>query len=266
MFRNKLNLRKVVAIATCLAGSMTMFAQDSTTDPGVVINGVKWATRNVDAPGTFASAPEKGGMFYQWDRVAGWSITDPRVNSNGGTEWTSGRIVSPEREWKDTDPCPVGWRVPTETELRSLNETGSTWRTSSGVSGRLFGTVPNQIFLPAVGSRSSSDGSIYMATMQGCYWSSTRYPSFSNTDNSYVYWYLFFYSSNVMITPGHPAADFCVRCVADDTTGINDVSLEAEDITIVGYFDILGRKLEVEPVTGIYIIQYNNGKTKKMIK
>ena len=48
----------------------------------VIINGVKWATCNVDAPGTFAAAPESAGMFYQWNRKIGWSATDPM----GGTE------------------------------------------------------------------------------------------------------------------------------------------------------------------------------------
>ena len=38
-----------------------------TTDLGVVINGVKWATRNVAAPGKFATSPEDAGMFYQWN-------------------------------------------------------------------------------------------------------------------------------------------------------------------------------------------------------
>jgi len=32
-------------------------------DEGVVINGIRWATRNVDAPGTFVDNPEDAGMF-----------------------------------------------------------------------------------------------------------------------------------------------------------------------------------------------------------
>ena len=36
-----------------------------THDEGVVINGVRWATRNVDMPGTFAPTPESFGMHYQ---------------------------------------------------------------------------------------------------------------------------------------------------------------------------------------------------------
>jgi len=43
-------------------------------DEGVVINGVKWATRNVDRPNTFAETPESAGMFYQWNDKIGWSL------------------------------------------------------------------------------------------------------------------------------------------------------------------------------------------------
>ena len=35
----------------------------ATQDEGIVINGVRWATRNVDAFGTFAERPESPGMF-----------------------------------------------------------------------------------------------------------------------------------------------------------------------------------------------------------
>ena len=34
------------------------------TDRGVVINGIRWATRNVDMPGTFADSRICPGMFF----------------------------------------------------------------------------------------------------------------------------------------------------------------------------------------------------------
>ena len=91
----------------------------ATTDPGVVIGGVRWATRNVDAPGTFAPHPHSIGMLYQWNRRIGWSYTNPRVNSQGGTTW-DGSIPSGTIWERENDPCPVGWRVPTMDELRLL--------------------------------------------------------------------------------------------------------------------------------------------------
>jgi len=51
-----------------------------------------------------------------------------------------------------------------------------------------------------------------------------------------------------------------------NTTGINDVSADTENAKVTGYFDILGRKLTEEPTKGLYIIQYDNGKTKKIMK
>ncbi len=106
---------KGVAVAICLAGSATMcFAQET----GVVINGVTWATCNVDKPGTFVAKPENSGMLYQWNRNKAWSATTPAegvaikdwdITTTEGTEWA-----------KENDPSPVGWRIPTSEEMNSL--------------------------------------------------------------------------------------------------------------------------------------------------
>jgi len=48
------------------------------------------------------------------------------------------------------------------------------------------------------------------------------------------------------------------------SSGIDDIAVENAKVT--GYFDILGRKLPEEPTKGLYIIQYDNGKTKKVVK
>jgi hypothetical protein len=108
----------------------------------VVINGVKWATRNVDMPGTFAAKPEDSGMFYQWGRPIGWSSTDPLISSNGEPIWNNLPYEDgTSYTWdKENDPCPLGWRVPTISELNSLIETASEWTTINGVSGWIFGT------------------------------------------------------------------------------------------------------------------------------
>ena len=114
-------------------------------EQGVVVNGVRWATRNVDTPGTFAQNPESFGRLYQWNRRSAWNVRYSTVlgwNSSTptGTSWTF-----------LNDPCPPGWRVPTRAELQRLVDAGSTWTTRNGVNGRLFGAAPNQIFLPAAG-------------------------------------------------------------------------------------------------------------------
>ena len=42
---------------------------DLTNDEGVIINGKKWATRNLAEHGKFVEKPEDYGAFFQWGRV-----------------------------------------------------------------------------------------------------------------------------------------------------------------------------------------------------
>jgi uncharacterized protein (TIGR02145 family) len=161
--------------ATCIV--TVMEAGASTTDPGVVINGVTWATRNVDAPGAFAAYSEDAGMFYQWNRKLGWSSTDPLVNSNGGTAWDTSTPTGDTWEAAN-DPSPAGWRVPTYDEIQSLVNTtyvSSEWTTLNGVAGRKFTDKATgaSIFLPAAGNRSNSNGTLDEAGTVGYYWNST---------------------------------------------------------------------------------------------
>ena len=170
------------------------------TDEGVVINGIRWATRNVDMPGTFAANPEDAGMFFQWNRRKGWAATDDVENWDSstptGTAW-----------YAENDPCPEGWRVPTREELESLNNAGSEWTTKNGVNGRLFGTAPYQLFLPAVGIRSTS-GTLWHVGGAGFIWGSTA----RDADNG---WWLDFRSFNSGVgNIANRIHGFSVRCVA----------------------------------------------------
>ena len=142
-----------------------------TKEDGVVINGVRWATRNVDAPGTFAQNPEDAGMFFQWNRRKGWNATDEEVEG-----WDSS--ISEGTKWyAENDPCPDGWRVPTYDELRSLVSLAYTsifLTTKNGIDGLLFGNAPNQIFLPAVGFRSPfHNGALRSTGRSARFWSNT---------------------------------------------------------------------------------------------
>jgi hypothetical protein len=186
--------------------------EDDTPPPitdGVTINGVTWATRNVDAPGTFAATPESAGMFYQWNRKVGWSSTDPMVASNGNTTW-DGSIPS-GAEWETVnDPCPEGWRVPTHSEQNLLVRAGYSWTTQNGVTGGVFGTVPYQIFLSASSYRGSeglldppASGS---SDLTGRYWASTKnYDDYS--------WCFYFYKDWLYDASDPTNGANCVRCV-----------------------------------------------------
>ena len=107
----------------------------ATHDEGVVINGVRWATRNV----------------VNLERVSGFFTFDEAQNA-----------------------CPQGWRLPTKQELQSLVDAGSRWRTRNGVNGRLFGRGRNQLFLPAAGLRDTR-GVHFGLGCRAHYWSSTAY-------------------------------------------------------------------------------------------
>ena len=174
---------------------------DNTTDEGVMIGNVLWATRNVGAPGTFVRYPENKGMLYQWNRRLGWSSTNPMVNSDGGTTWNSTAPTSTTWETAN-DPCPTGWRVPTSTEMESLAGAGFEWATRNGVDGQLIGTAPNQIFLPFDGERSTS-GSLRGGTFVGTYWSSTGMFGMA------FVWSFDGFATNFL------ANGFSVRCVAE---------------------------------------------------
>ena len=149
----------------------------------VVINGVRWATRNVGAPGTFVANPEDAGIRYSWyaPRRRSWVVT----NSNGRAS---------------ANPCPRGWRVPTEEELRLLINAGSVWVTINGVNGRFFGTEPNWIFLP-----------VLRGSMQGDYWSRTQVGS----SNSQFATYLDFDIRQARTHRADSRQGFAVRCVAN---------------------------------------------------
>ena len=200
------------------SGSTGIGPASSTTDSGVVINGTRWATRNIDKPGTFTAKPEDPGMFYQWNTKTGWSSTDPLINPNVGTAWMSFWNGNGASSWeKSNNPCPAGWRIPTEQELRELVDAGSVWTTEGGVNGRLFGSMlgdgSNTFFLPAVGFRYNNDGTLSNAGSSGNYWSSTQL-------NSYGAYHLDFDSGYTYLHDNYGyvnrAYGFACRCVAEN--------------------------------------------------
>ena len=137
----------------------------------VMINGLCWATRNVDMPGTFAANPEDAGMFYQWGSNVGWSTTNPLWASDCINIWRdlseSGTVWLPEK-----NPCPVGWRVPTVEEFQSLCSASNYWGNLNGINGRFFGNNDPRIFLPAAGVRFGDN--VNTLGNWAYFWSSTR--------------------------------------------------------------------------------------------
>jgi len=194
----------------------------SVTDGGVIINGVKWATRNVDKLGTFATKPEAFGTFYQWNRRLGWSTTDPMIDSNGGIMWDSSTPTG--YMWGIyNDPSPAGWRVPTRTEINKLLDTdkvSNEWTTINGIIGVKFKdkATGNSLFLPAVGSRGHEDGSLDNSGTHGYYWSSAPCEEpLAEYPERFAFGMFFYFrnGSEVWGTSFTRGAGFSVRSVAE---------------------------------------------------
>ncbi|MDR0231196.1 MAG: hypothetical protein LBI82_03660 [Dysgonamonadaceae bacterium] len=178
---------------------------------GAVINGVKWAGRNVDAPGTFVTNPVDAGRFYQWNRKVSWSTTDPITSLPSGHSWDSSMPTGTTWE-KVNDPSPAGWRVPTLEELAKLfdtNKVSNEWCKVNGTIGRLFTdkTTGNIIFLPAVGCISNL-GTMQWVDSYGLYWSSTQGDSNSAYD-------LVISNSDAKYSTFYRSGGLPVRCVAE---------------------------------------------------
>ncbi|MCL2776303.1 MAG: fibrobacter succinogenes major paralogous domain-containing protein [Oscillospiraceae bacterium] len=172
---------------------------------GVVINGVRWATRNVGAPGTFASSPCDYGEYYQFNKgTTDFLLFDDYNNS----------VYANSDSWfPANDPSPSGWRVPTNDDIQKLTDTNYVtyeWIDNNGIIGSKFTdkATGNSIFLPATGHRGDSNGALYHVGDYGCYWSSTI--SYS----SYVYYLNSGKDANDLVYDNRPNG-FSIRPVAE---------------------------------------------------
>jgi len=146
-------------------------------EKGVIINGIRWATRNVGAPGTFVENPEDYGEYYTWEEAK--------------------------------NACPKGWRLPTEKEIKSLCDAGSEWEPLNGVQGRFFGIAPYQIFLPVAGVRNEYDDSPHCVGEDSGYWSSVEYKIGASK-------FLAFGSDYVEVWWDSQLDGLSIRCVAEN--------------------------------------------------
>lgn len=147
-------------------------SNSQTTESGVVINGVTWASRNVNSVGEFAKTAEDAGMLYQWNRKIAWEASGNVSNWNAetpsGSTW--------ERE---NDPSPKGWRIPTRAEIQSLLDTTKVTCkvvVQNNVKGNLFTDKNSKqsIFMPFAGYRYFTNGKLYYNSTLGMYWINTH--------------------------------------------------------------------------------------------
>lgn len=145
-------IKRVLFISLLLLSFMTAKGQVEWVD----VNGVKWATCNVDKPCTFTAKPSELGKFYQWNRSYAWS------SESEGEELDSSPNNSPK--WEPVNNvCPEGWCLPTKTEILKLISSGSFAGTLDNVKGIFFagksGGEDKLLFFP-YGTR-ASNGKLY---------------------------------------------------------------------------------------------------------
>lgn len=214
---------------------------------GIVIGDIVWAPVNCGyKASTLDSKGFPMGKYYQWGRKFGQGYSDkydekgpiviegPISNFNGQREayadyfisggnwldnmddalWNAGTEQEPKKT--EYDPCPSGWRVPTNSEMTtlclnmSIKTLGSTeGRWFSGEFTYLDGCP--RIYLPSAGYLRNYDGSGVSRNEYGQYWTSW-------ISDSYHYktypTYLSFYYSEIRAFNHREQAN-TVRCVQE---------------------------------------------------
>jgi len=179
----------------------------------LVIDGVCWASANIDNPQTFASRADMYTKFYQWNRLTAYSADDPLTPA-----WNT--TMDSSETWT-VNPCPPNWRIPSRTEYQLLHSSGSTWANENTrgnqIGGRFYGpshatcSLPNNMsgcaFFPASGSRNLTTGALTYGATRGFCWSSTQA---SNTNGYYLD---FNSSTSTPASSGSKAYSVPIRCV-----------------------------------------------------
>ncbi len=202
----------------------------NTPIPPVKIGNTTWAPVNAGYDNI-----RLHGLMYQWQRKYGQEYASdnnyPGVvafatgnnlgnasrfyyTANNPYDWSSTQQALWNME--DYNPCPVGWRVPTQEELTELNQAGSTWVDAGGpddLPGRWYGGNHStdrvgSVFFPASGQRSYNVGAVSGRSSNGYYWSSVSSGSNAvslNIRDAY---------SNIT-TGSYRASGYSVRCVKE---------------------------------------------------
>jgi len=179
-----------------------------------------WMDRNLGATQVATSSTDSNayGDLYQWGRKADGhqcrtSVTDTILSSidkpahgyfilapSAPYDWRSPQNTNLwQGESGYNNPCPYGYRLPTDTEL---NDERLSWVTNNSA-----GAFASPLKLPMAGYRRFDDGSINLVGTRGRYWSSTVNGDYSQN--------LYFSSSSSGTNPVNRANGAAVRCIKD---------------------------------------------------
>ena len=197
--------------------------------PGETTSGTGkvWMDRNLGATqaATFGSDPASYGDLYQWGRnsdghqirTSSTTTSGPVASGSEGSNFilTTGDWLSTrdDTRWNGStkgthDPCPSGFRVPTETEWEAERNDGGTgfWGTGSAQN-NATGAYNSPLKLPKVGYRAYTSGGLGNVGALGYYWSSTV-----NGTNARS---LEFGNNNAGMNSKLRAGGFAVRCIKE---------------------------------------------------
>ncbi len=185
-----------------------------------------WMDRNLGASQVATSSTDAAsyGDLYQWGRradghqcrtsvtTATLSSVDQPANGNfilapsAPYDWRSPQNVN---LWQGVNgvnnPCPSGYRIPTETELN--NERLSWVQAPISSTNTSAGAFASPLKLPVSGYRDYSNGALFDIGTDGSYWSSTV----SSTGSRH----LDFWSTSANMPANNRAFGLAVRCIKD---------------------------------------------------
>jgi hypothetical protein len=198
-------------------GTYFTFTWQDVTNPST---GLTWMDRNLGAQRVaLSSADDKAyGDLYQWGRAAdGHQCRTSSTTSTNSSDDTPGdalfilegsspydwRSSQNDNLWQGVDgtnnPCPGGYRLPTETEL---NNEHLTWSSDDAA-----GALASVLKLPMAGYRNHSDGSLVSVGTNGRYWSSSVFGTNAH--------FLSFLTSSASMYSYFRARGLSVRCLKD---------------------------------------------------
>lgn len=205
--------KRVVTSSSC-PSSPSAEATITVHYQGVKGGTVCWAPVNVGIVNKWVQKPDDYGSFFQWNRNLAWHPTTPTTAPSG---WVSTNIS--DASWT-VNPCPAGWRLPTQAEFNSL---ACFWATANSTKGNAVAGcftssnctlatdagMANCIFLPAAGRRNAANGTLSNQNTMGTYWTSTQY----TTTTTYGYYAGMSSGSGKQMNYDLKSNGFSVRCV-----------------------------------------------------